>query len=311
MIVLAAHPMVLPLTVFGLVLSLWLLGVLFYEDRKRRLSLRADGPVPSEPTWLQESLGADSSFTISDEIPGDSTEERREVRLVFVVSLVIFTLLWLITQVIFVALAVGALAYVFLRRLQSLRQGKKEVEEQASCLFAMRLGNRTLRAGHTLSGMFRVLARETPGSVGRTFAEIVHREELGDSTEHAISEVLLKSHITELRRFGLTILIQLGAGGDPSIVIDRLSQSMDERTRILRKTRTLLTYGRITAKILVVLMLVLFFAMSYLHDGYWEFLFKDPLGQMMFVICAILIVTGLILVQRYVRSDVVYSRITA
>ena len=309
MIVLAAHPVVLPLTVFGLVLSLWLLGVLFYEDRKRHLSLRAPAPVPSGPTWLQETLDADSSFTVSDEIPGDLTEGRREVRFIFVVSLAVFTLLWLITQMILVALAVGALVYVVFRRLQSLRQGKREVEEQASCLFAMRLGTRTLRAGHTLSGMFRVLARETPGSVGRSFTEIVHREELGDTTEHAISEVLLKSHVTELRRFGLAILIQLGAGGDPSIVIDQLSQSMSERSRVLRKTRTLLTYGRITAKILVVLMLVLFFSISYLHDGYWEFLLKDPRGQLMFAISAILIVIGLILVQRYVRGDVVYSRI--
>ena len=308
MTLLAVHPLALPLTVFGLVLTLWLLGLLVVDSRKQRMRVEVAAPETTGPTWLEESIGASHGFRIEEALSLGASAEKRSDRVLFLGLLVLFTFAWAIFTSMLIGLGIALLVYVFVRRVQSLRRGKRSAEAQKSSLFAMRLGTRVLRAGHTLSGMFRVLAREVPGSVGRSFAEIVHREELGESTEDAIGAVLLKSDITEMRAFGLTLLIQSGAGGDPSIVTDRLTQSMEERARILRKTRTLLAYGRTTATALVILSFLLFFSLSFLQEGYWEFLLNDPVGRSMLAVSVILMGIGLHVVQRYVRSDVVYSR---
>ena len=44
MTLLAVHPLALPLTVFGLVLTLWLLGLLVVDSRKQRMRVEVAAP---------------------------------------------------------------------------------------------------------------------------------------------------------------------------------------------------------------------------------------------------------------------------
>lgn len=313
MFTLAAN-IILPLSVFGLVLSLWLLAVMYIDDRRRKLARIYSSREPQktaatseESLWLDDRINApliDELVQISD----IDRESRTRKRRLFVVVLFLATFIWILFSQFLFALACGTLAYVLASRLYSIQSGRKAADEQEAVMQALRMASRTLRAGHSLFGMLEILARETPGTVGRVFIEVVHRMDLGDDPNDAIREVLLVSPIRELRIFGVTLLVQSRTGGDLAHITDRLSKSMDENNRVLRKARTLLAYGRGAALTIVVTFVLVVGIVLATEATYRDFLMKDPSGHVIVSLSIILIALSLYGVQRYARAEIISTR---
>ena len=309
-----AASILLPLSVFGLVLSLWLLGVMYIDDRRRRLariySSREQHNVESvsdESLWLDDRINApliDELVRISD----IDKESRLRKRRLFMAVLFFSTVVWIVFSQFLFALACGTLSYVMASRLYSIQSGRRMAEEQETVMQSLRMASRTLRAGHSLFGMLEILARETPGAVGRAFIEVVHRMDLGDDPNDAIREVLLVSPIRELRIFGVTLLVQSRTGGDLAHITDRLSKSMDENNRVLRKARTLLAYGRGAALTIIITFIVVVGIVLATEATYRDFLMKDPAGHVIVSLSIIFIACSLFGVQRYARAEIISTR---
>ncbi len=303
-----------PLAVFGLVLSVWLMGVLYIEDRRQRMikaysqreEQSPDLPA-TESLWFDDKI----STPLIDELSLISDVERESgirKRRVFLATMILGTVVWILTSQFLFAFACGLVAYVVVSRVLALRDGRKMAADQETVMQALRMASRTLRAGHSLFGMLEILAKETSGSVGRAFAEIVHRMDLGDDPNTAIREILLVSPIRELRIFGVTLLVQSKTGGDLAHTTDRLSATMDENNRVLRKARTLLAYGRGAALTIITTFVVVVFIVFSIEATYREFLLNDSTGHVIVSLSILLIACSLIGIQRYARAEIISTR---
>lgn len=184
-------------------------------------------------------------------------------------------------------------------------------EDERDAVEAIATAGRALRAGIPLPGVLSIVAVEARGRARAAFAEIVQREALGEDLGTSVRSVLLRSELAALRAFGLAIVAQLAAGGNLADTTDRLSQSLIERARVRRRARAIVAYSRLATQVLVALPLMAVVLMSSTVDGYSELLFERTEGNMILGMAAVMLVTGLVLVQRFSRIESVRERSTA
>jgi len=181
-------------------------------------------------------------------------------------------------------------------------------EDERDAVEAIATAGRALRAGIPLPGVLSIVAVEARGRARTAFAEIVQRESLGEDLGTSVRSVLLRSELAALRAFGLAIVAQLAAGGNLADTTDRLSQSLIERARVRRRARAIVAYSRMATQVLVALPILAVVMMSTTVDGYSELLFERTEGNMILGLAAVMLVAGLVLVQRFSRIDSVRER---
>lgn len=181
-------------------------------------------------------------------------------------------------------------------------------EDERDAVEAIATAGRALRAGIPLPGVLSIVAAEARGRARAAFAEVVQREALGEDLGTSVRSVLLRSELAALRAFGLAIVAQLAAGGNMADTTDRLSQSLIERARVRRRARAIVAYSRMATQVLVALPATAVVLMSTLVDGYTEILFERPEGNVILGTAAVMLVTGLVLLQRFSRIEAVPER---
>lgn len=309
------HPLVVPVAVFGFLACLWLLVIALSSmkrDEEAGASLSGDGRVLR--TWIDGKetvirmprLGGRAKrgfITTLLERAGlrVSTRAFASNAAVLLGTSFILALLWSRSLVLAtgVLLVLVAAIVLFLR----IRAAKRRELLERQCVEALRIASRSLSAGHPISGVMRVLSERIPGPTGGLFIEIVQREELGESLSSAIRTVLLKAETRELRAFGTALLVQIEAGGNLTEAIDRLCSSIVERMILRKRGEALTAASRFSARFIVVVPFVCVLFLSINSDFYAEFMFGDPLGRLMLVGALMLVLGGLLAVNKFARLD--------
>lgn len=194
------------------------------------------------------------------------------------------------------------------RMMRIRRQRRAESEELQHAIEAISTAGRALRSGIPLAGVLRILATDSRGETRRAFREIEARGALGEDLASSIESVLLTSPIPALRAFGLALIQQIAAGGNLAEVTDRLARSLVERSRIRRRIRTILAYGRAAAIALALTPLLVVPILCQMLDGYAALLFGSSTGHVLLIVASSLLVAGAAAIQRLTGVDHVSAR---
>jgi tight adherence protein B len=201
------------------------------------------------------------------------------------------------------ALAFAAMGYGVVVLSRALARQRHAMREEQFAIDAIQTASRSLKAGVPLSGVLELLALEAQGRTGRAFREIVQREGMGEELGHAVRKVLIRSPLPALQGFGLAVIMQVSAGGNLADTTDRLAESLIERRRVRRRARAIVAYSRTASSVLAVLPLVAVPLMCGMVDGYAEFLFHEPQGNVVLAVAVVLLAVGLTSVQRLGRIE--------
>lgn len=194
------------------------------------------------------------------------------------------------------------------RMMRIRRQRRAEGEELQHAIEAIGTAGRALRSGIPLAGVLRILATDSRGETQRAFREIETRGALGEDLASSIESVLLASPIPALRAFGLALIQQIAAGGNLAEVTDRLARSLVERSRIRRRIRTILAYGRAAAIALALTPLLVVPMLCQMLDGYAALLFGSSTGHVLLIVASSLLVAGAAAIQRLTGVDQLSAR---
>lgn len=210
-------------------------------------------------------------------------------------------IVWYLThEAIFATIAFGS-GFAVATLLRRSGRRRSEVEEGRNALAAIETATRVLRAGIPMAGMLDVLARDAKGDAGAAFREILRREELGETLADAIRSSLLRSHLAELRAFGMALLVHVDVGGNLVDICDRLGKTILERGRIQRRAEAIVTYGRIAGGVLALAPFVLVPVIGASIDDYFDLLFYRTVGNVMLVAALLMIIVGIFLLQRMMQ----------
>jgi tight adherence protein B len=162
----------------------------------------------------------------------------------------------------------------------------------------------SLRSGLGLVAGIEQLAVHQPAPLGEEVALVVRRQRLGDPLEPALEAWRERIGGPEVAQFVAAVSVARELGGGLSEVLARVAATMRERQVIERKIEALTAQGKLQARIVGAMPLLLLLVMTRLQPGPMHLMFTTPPGWAALSLMAVLELGGAWLLARQVRIDV-------
>lgn len=308
---------------FGVVLSLWLIGLLAISMRQatRRQAIaqrlgesdEAGEPVRVLRLWHD----GEEATTV---VPATGWIHRRWQRLKRLpeyagwstplssialglggMMLLGAVVAYVFTHMLLPSLGVAAMVLVAFVIFANVRIAKNEARFERQFAEALQLLARSLRAGHPLTGAMRLAAEEMQPPVSHIFARICQEQSLGVGLERSLRDAAEASSSADLKLFATSVAIQIRTGGNLAGMIDRLAQVIRSRIRLSQRVRIVSAQTQLSKRILLALPLVMLLGISILNPAHMDALWQTPLGHKMLLAGGVAMLLGWITMNRMAR----------
>ena len=180
---------------------------------------------------------------------------------------------WFIAPVVGVSLFFAPFFWVNMTRKKRINKFNMQLPE------ALEMLSRSLRAGHSLSAGFGLIADEMPEPLAREFGRCFEEQNFGVSLEQSLESMTQRIPNLDLRFFATAVILQRQTGGDLAEILEKIGNLVRARYRLAGQIQALTGEGRLSGIVLLGLPPSLFLFMLYANNEYIMKLFKDPLGQ--------------------------------
>lgn len=194
----------------------------------------------------------------------------------------------------------GSLPFLYLSHLKRKRIGKfkRQLPE------ALDLMSRALKAGHAFTNGMKLAADEFDDPLGPEFAEALDEINFGISVPDALRNMTKRIDCSEIRYFVVGVILQRETGGNLSELMGILSYLIREKFKFEGKVRTLSAEGRLSAVILIALPFFIAGYLQFQNPKYLATLFMDPIGKVMIIGAAIMMIIGIFVMKKMVKIEV-------
>jgi tight adherence protein B len=206
--------------------------------------------------------------------------------------LLVFLFTYLISNNIFLSLAAVLVVVFGFIGYTNNRISKREAIFEKQLVDALGIAARSLRAGHPLSGAFRLISEEIGKPLGDVFYRICQEQELGLDVKNSVRRVAEDTRNSELRLFATAVVIQLQSGGNLADLMDSLATVIRARIRLLKRVRVLTAQTNLSAKVLIAMPVVMFFALNILNPEYMSPLYETDIGQILLAATVVSVLFG-------------------
>ena len=166
---------------------------------------------------------------------------------------------------------------------------------------ALDLLKSTLEAGHTLQRGMQVVEREFADPLGGEFRTVVEQTRLGMQMTQALSDMLRRVPLDDLRLFVVAVKVQTDVGSSLAQIIGRLSEIVRTRQNLASQIRALTAQSRMSGMVVGLLPVVVLAMFSLIQPTYVEMLFFDHTGKMILRTALALDLGAFFLIRRILR----------
>jgi tight adherence protein B len=206
-------------------------------------------------------------------------------------------------QVLLSVITVAVLAFVPVLILVMLgRRRQQAFQEQLPGVLNLLAGS--LRAGWGLLQAAGIVVNEMGPPVGPEFERVVTEARLGLPLEEALAKMADRMTSEDFKWAVSAIAVQREVGGNLAEVLDLVADTVRERASLRREISSLTSEGRLSAIILIALPFVEAIALYLLNPGYFGQLLSSTTGMIAAGGAAVLLVIGIIWLQRIVNIEV-------
>ncbi len=211
-----------------------------------------------------------------------------------------FITLLLLTKSVLLSVPIAALIslvpflYVSLKKKARVKKFEQQLPEALDMLA------RSLKAGHAFSGGLQMVAEEFDDPLGGEFETTVEQINFGVPVKDALIHFAGRTDIADLKYLVVAVSIQRGSGGDLAAILESIASLIRERFKLNDKVLTLSAEGRVSAKILIAvpLLLALYFFLT--QPNYVQILVNDPMGQVLSVGAITIMTIGVFVMRKMV-----------
>ena len=306
--------LLIQLSVFGIVVALWMAAVVVWMLRRsrvrqkleRRLQFAQQGAVEDERVirlW-HDGKAVDTFVPDTDSMgPFERLERLRQdagwvtpmPRVLAMLALFVVLaagLTWVVSGRILPIISVCAVIVMAFRAYLLACVAKRTALFEKQLVEALDLGGRSLRAGHPLNGAFKLIASEVAPPVSVIFGDIIEQEALGVSLQRALINASQKSRSADMKIFATSVSIQLRTGGNLADMIDRVAWVVRERMRLSRRTRVLTAEAQLSKWVLLALPIGMFVLLNLINPEYMQPFYTTFLGKVMLAIAVGMLAIG-------------------
>lgn len=193
------------------------------------------------------------------------------------------------------ATALGAylpFGYLKLKRSRRVKAFEENFAE------AIDLLARAARAGHALPTGLEVVGDEAEEPVAQEFRQVYEEQRFGLPMKDALLGLADRIDLIDVRIFVTAVLIQRESGGNLAENLDSLSEVIRGRFRFKRDVKTKTAHGRMTGTVVALAPFVAAFGMYSSNPEYMAPLVEEPIGRVMLVVGAVMMMVGFFVIRR-------------
>jgi tight adherence protein B len=161
-----------------------------------------------------------------------------------------------------------------------------------------------MRAGQSFVGALAVAVENAMEPAKRELHRAVTDERLGVPLDEALGRAARRMHSEELEYVGLVATLQRETGGSTAEVLERITQTIRERSELKRLVRTLTAQGRLGGAIVTALPVALTALLLVIKPSYFTPLLQSPFGVMCIVAGVVMTTAGWLAIRKIVDIKV-------
>jgi tight adherence protein B len=201
---------------------------------------------------------------------------------------------------ILLAVVAGGLPIVHV----ALKRRKRLIKFNAQLPDTLDLLSRSLAVGHAFPESLHQVASEMPDPISAEFRIAFEEQKLGLSTKAALDRLSERVPLPDLRLCVTAMHIQRETGGNLAEILEKVSQTVRERFKLMEDFRTMTTSARGSAWILCALPFGIIFLMTALNPTYMSLLLKDQRGHYLLGAAAVLQFLGIVTIRKILNIKV-------
>ena len=161
-----------------------------------------------------------------------------------------------------------------------------------------------LKAGFSIPQAFDAVVRDGENPIAQEFSVFLQQTRVGVSFADALNNLDRRVGSEELTLVVRAIETARKTGGNLTEIFERIASTIRERLRIERRIRTLTAQGRLQGIVVSCMPLIIGFALMLVEPQMMRGFLHSPLGVVVLIAVALLIVSGGLLIRKIVKIDV-------
>lgn len=162
----------------------------------------------------------------------------------------------------------------------------------------------SLRAGFSFPQALKSVAEEAASPIKEEIDYVIKEMQFGKGIEDALIDLHERMPSEDLDLMIQAILIQRQVGGNLATVLDKIIETIRDRTKIQRQITTLTAQGRLSGYVIAFLPVILGFLLYLIEPDYIGGLFRNPIGLGMVAAGVFSGVIGFILIKKITTIEV-------
>jgi tight adherence protein B len=200
--------------------------------------------------------------------------------------------------VLAIAAASVPILHVARQRSKRLRMFNSQLPDTLDLL------SRSLSVGHAFSEALNQVGSEMPDPIASEFRATFEEQKLGLSIKMALDRLSERVPLLDLRLCVTAMHIQRETGGNLAEILEKVSQTIRERYRIMEDFRTMTTASRLSGWILCGLPFALVFVLTIFNPDYMGVLIHDKRGHYVLAFAGVWQMFGMLLIKKFLSIKV-------
>ena len=196
-------------------------------------------------------------------------------------------------------MSIPLLAWIWVR-VKIDRRKKAFTEQLGDCLTTVA---NALRAGYSFQQAMDVVAREMEPPMSTEFARVTADVAMGVNLETALEQMNHRMNSSDFELVVTAVLIQREVGGNLALILDTISDTINERIRMKREINSLTAQGRLSAWVLLILPFVVAAFCYFFNYDQFMMLFNEETGRTAMIVAVVLEIVGFFVIQKIVDIE--------
>jgi tight adherence protein B len=162
----------------------------------------------------------------------------------------------------------------------------------------------SLRAGFSFPQALKAVIEEATSPIKDEMESVLKEMQYGRSLEDSFNDLKERMPSEDLDLMIQAILIQRQVGGNLATVLDKIVETIRDRTKIHRQISTLTAQGRLSGIVVGLLPIILGFVIYLIQPSYIGTLFHNPIGLALLIAGIISGIIGFILIKKITTIEV-------
>lgn len=158
-----------------------------------------------------------------------------------------------------------------------------------------------LRVGQSFQSAMKNVADEMEEPISREFMRVYRETQYGMPLETSLGRLVSRTKNADLELVSNAVIIQRQIGGNLAVILQNISDTINQRIRLRGEIRTMTSAGRMSGYIIGGLPVVIILLLMFINPGYIDMFFTTSSGRIMLLVSVVLETVGFIVVNKIVN----------